>query len=359
MKITAGKRRIDYDLIRILACASVLIFHFNASVCGFDTVGQLVYPNELIPSVYFGCVSLGDIGNNLFFMLSGAALMGSRKIASGKDLTHFYLNRAEKLMPPFYIAWLWATCAQLLMNKTISGAPIPSLLLTLFGMDGYGSARGWFTNNFYQVGEWYLGCAIICYLLWPLVMYLWDHLPAWVFLPLVALMYGITVFSTDGNLITVPVRLTQMIAGGCFARYIKQMKNIQLIGTTVAVTIAVIMAQKYIHAVTVGFVVCWMIFLLISLLVACFPAFFQAISSAIISAAALTYPIFLVHHKLISLMVKGFDLAHFTYRYVLVLFVIYFVLAVLIAKMLKRTTSAAMNVIKQRRASCSEQHSDD
>ena len=58
-------------------------------------------------------------------------------------------------------------------------------------------------------------------------------------------------------------------------------------------------------------------------------------------------------------MVKGFDLAHFTYRYVLVLFVIYFVLAVLIAKMLKRTTSAAMNVIKQRRASCSEQHSDD
>lgn len=106
MKITAGKRRIDYDLIRILACASVLIFHFNASVCGFDTVGQLVYPNELIPSVYFGCVSLGDIGNNLFFMLSGAALMGSRKIASGKELTHFYLNRAEKLMPPFYIAWL-------------------------------------------------------------------------------------------------------------------------------------------------------------------------------------------------------------------------------------------------------------
>lgn len=52
MKITAGKRRIDYDLIRILACASVLIFHSNASVCGFDTVGQLVYPNELIPSVY-------------------------------------------------------------------------------------------------------------------------------------------------------------------------------------------------------------------------------------------------------------------------------------------------------------------
>ena len=77
MKIAAGTRRIDYDLIRVFACASVLIFHFNASVCGFDTVGWSAYPNELIPSVYLGCVSLGDIGNNLFFMLSGAVLTES------------------------------------------------------------------------------------------------------------------------------------------------------------------------------------------------------------------------------------------------------------------------------------------
>ena len=347
MKIAAGKRRIDYDLIRILACASVLIFHFNASACGFDTVGQLVYPNELIPSVYFGCVSLGDIGNNLFFMLSGAALMENRKITSGKDLGHFYLNRVEKLMPPFYIAWLWATCAQLLVNKTISGAPVHSLLLPLFGMDGYGSARGWFPNNFYQVGEWYLGCALICYLLWPLVMYLWDRLPTWAFLPLVGLMYGITVISTDGNLITVPVRLTQMIAGGCFARYVKQIKSIPLLGITAAVTITVVLAQNYIHAITVGSVVCWMIFVLSSLLVASFPTFFQAVGPAIVSAAALTYPIFLVHHKLISLLVKELDLAHFTYRYVLVLFITYFILAVLIAKLLKRTTSAAVKAVKQ------------
>lgn len=357
MKTTAGKRRIDYDLIRILACASVLIFHFNASACGFDTVGQLVYPNELIPSVYFGCVSLGDIGNNLFFMLSGGVLAKEHEITNWNGIGRFYLNRVKKLMPPFYIAWLWATCAQLLVNKTISGAPIPSLLLTLFGMDGYGSARGWFPDNFYQVGEWYLGCVLICYVLWPLVMYLWDHLPAWAFLPLVALMYGVTVLSTDENLITVPVRLTQMIAGGCFARYIKQIKSIPLIGITTAVTIAVVLAREYIHAVTVGSVVCWMIFVLVSLLVACFPAFFQAVSPAIISAAALTYPIFLVHHKLISLLVRGFDLAHFTYRYVLVLFVIYFVLAVLIAKMLKRTTSAVVNAVKQCRASFLE-HAD-
>lgn len=252
MKIAAGTRRIDYDLIRVFACASVLIFHFNASVCGFDTVGWSAYPNELIPSVYLGCVSLGDIGNNLFFMLSGAVLMGGHAIASWKDLGRFYWSRIEKLMPPFYIAWMGATCAQLWVNKTLSGAPVQSLLLTLLGMDGYGSARGWFPHNYYQVGEWYLGCALICYLLWPVVRYLWDRLPVWVFLPAVALMYGITVFTTNGNLITIPVRLTQMIAGGCFARYMKQIKSIPLIGINVAITVIAVVARKYLHAITVG-----------------------------------------------------------------------------------------------------------
>lgn len=257
----------------MLACASVLVFHYNASVCGFDTAGQLIYPNELIPSVYFGCVPLGDIGNNLFFMLSGAVLMQNYRVGNWKDLNHFWLKRIVKLMPPFYIAWVWATCAQLLVNKTLSGAPVKNLFLTLIGMDGYGGARGWFPNNFYQIGEWYLGCALICYLLWPLVSCLWDNLPTPVFLSMVVLIYGVTVFSTDGNLITVSVRLTQMIAGGCFTRYIKQIKSIPLIGVNVIITIIAVLAQKYIHAVTVGFAVCWMIFIIISLLVECFPSF--------------------------------------------------------------------------------------
>lgn len=93
------------------------------------------------------------------------------------------------------------------------------------------------------------------------------------FLSMVVLIYGVTVFSTDGNLITVSVRLTQMIAGGCFTRYIKQIKSIPLIGVNVIITIIAVLAQKYIHAVTVGFAVCWMIFIIISLLVECFPSF--------------------------------------------------------------------------------------
>lgn len=346
LKITAEKRKINFDLIRVLACASVLVFHYNASVCGFDTAGQLVYPNELVSSVYFGCVSLGDIGNNLFFMLSGAVLMRNHRIGNWKDLNHFYLKRMEKLMPPFYIAWLWATCAQLLVNKTLSGAPVQNLFLTLIGMDGYGGARGWFPDNFYQIGEWYLGCALICYLLWPLVRYLWDNLSAPVFLSMVVLIYGATVFLTSGNLITVPVRLTQMIAGGCFTRYIKQVKSVPLISINVAITIIVVLAQKYIHAVTVGFAVCWMIFLLISLLVECFPDFFCTMSPVIISAAGMTYPVFLVHHKLISLLAGSFDLSYFPYRYVVTLFIIYFVLAIVIAKLLKRTTEETIRIIK-------------
>lgn len=39
--------------------------------------------------------------------------------------------------------------------------------------------------------------------------------------------------------------------------------------------------------------------------------------------SAYTYPIFLVYHKIISLMASQFDLTTFTYRYTVVLFVAY------------------------------------
>lgn len=130
--------------------------------------------------------------------------------------------------------------------------------------------------------------------------------------------------------------------------YYEELKNksVPLISINVAITIIVVLAQKYIHAVTVGFAVCWMIFLLISLLVECFPDFFCTISPVIISAAGITYPVFLVHHKLISLLAGSFDLSYFPYRYVVTLFIIYFVLAVVIAKLLKRTTEETIRIIK-------------
>ena len=87
-----GKRRTDLDVIRLFACLTILLIHFNASVCGYDIAGDFIYPNQLVPIFYFRCVYLGEIGNNLFFMLSGASLCLRRSDIplTGKDLWRFY-----------------------------------------------------------------------------------------------------------------------------------------------------------------------------------------------------------------------------------------------------------------------------
>ena len=337
------KWRIDLDVIRLFACLTILLIHFNASVCGYDIAGNFIYPNQLVPIYYFRCVYLGEIGNNLFFMLSGASLCLSRADIplTGKGLLGFYKKRFWALMPAFWIAWIAATAASLLFGKTVSGASIKYLLFSLIGMDGYFGFRGWIADWFYQVGEWYLGCALLCYLVWPFVQWLWKRLPTAIFLVGTAAAFAIAVYLGGGNSVLVTIRVCQMIAGACFIKYIKAAKNWKLLTGSIAVAAACVIWQDYIHAITVSSAVCWVIFLLLALLVECLPNFFSKHAHAISLLSAYTYPIFLVHHKIISLMAARFDLSSFSYRYTVVLFIAYMIVSCASAYVLKRVTDKA------------------
>lgn len=341
------QRRLDFDVIRIFACLTILIIHFNASVSGYDYSGTFLYPNELIPNWYFGCVYLGEIGNSLFFMLSGASLMCSSsglELDSAKKVGTFYWKRIKALMPMFWIAWLGATVVTLLANKMISGASWHQLLWSLCGMDGYAIAHGW-GGLFYQVGEWYLGCALLCYLVWPAVTWLWRKLPLPAFLGVVSIGYIYSAISTNGSGLSVVIRLTEMIAGGCFVKHIKSAKNVKVFGVSALVAVLCVLGQSRLTAMTVSFAVVWLIFLLISLLVECLPTFFESLAPMITSAAALTYPLFLVHHKLIALLAAQFSLEYFPYRYTVVLFAGYIVISVCLAKILKCAGERAVDFV--------------
>lgn len=345
-----GKRRTDLDVIRLFACLTILLIHFNASVCGYDIAGNFIYPNQLVPIFYFRCVYLGEIGNNLFFMLSGAALCLSRTdiALTGKGLWKFYKKRILTLMPAFWIAWVAATAAQLLFGKTVSGAPAWYLVFSLTGMDGYFGFRGWIADWFYQVGEWYLGCALLCYLVWPFVQWLWKKLPTTIFLAGTVAAFTLAVYLGGGNSVLVSIRICQMVAGACFVKYIKTVKNWKLLTGSIAVATVCVIWQDHIHAITVSSAVCWVIFLLLALLVECLPHFFEKHAHAISVLSAYTYPIFLVHHKVISLMAARFDLSTFSYRYTVVLFVAYAMVSVFCAHALKRATEKTMSFFKSK-----------
>lgn len=343
------KRRIDFDFIRIFACLTILMNHFNGSVSGFDYSGQFLFQNGIVPNIYFGCVYLGEIGNSLFFILSGASLMLKRGNEETRNPFRFWFKRAKALYPAFWIAFIGATCVHFLHYKWISTAPFQTVLWSMFGMDGYAMCRGWSTGAFYQVGEWYLGCILLCYLFWPLIMWLWEKLPPIVFGGGAIAVYIAVVQISNGNDKLVLVRLCEMIAGGCFSRYIATTKNWKLLGGSFFVALICVGGQSilHLHFITVSFAVCWAIFVGCSWLVECLPAVFSALAPCLKTAAGLTYPLFLVHHKLISILVTSLNLEYFPYRYTIVLFVIYLAMAFFLAYWLDKTTREAMHTVER------------
>lgn len=96
-----------YDVIRAVACLSVIIIHFNASFSAWSG-GVFTYPNAIFSNnIFNNSVYLGDFGVSLFFILSGAAMFrtyGEREVSLGA----FYRKRFLSLYPMFWLAWFAA-----------------------------------------------------------------------------------------------------------------------------------------------------------------------------------------------------------------------------------------------------------
>ena len=74
----------------------------------------------------------------------------------------------------FYMMWLFFYYQNVISHRTLfyNGSP-KSMLLTLLGMDGYLSYR--FPQNYYIIGEWFLGALIILYLVYPLLTWCMER----------------------------------------------------------------------------------------------------------------------------------------------------------------------------------------
>lgn len=104
-------RLVYLDILRIFACLCILVIHFNATVSGYHTFSNFVYPNHVFPNTYLGGVYLGHIGVGLFFIICGASLQYQYGIIpiNRRAILNFYKKRALSLYPAFWIAWLIAT----------------------------------------------------------------------------------------------------------------------------------------------------------------------------------------------------------------------------------------------------------
>lgn len=155
----ARTRLAGLDLTRAAALWCILTFHFNQNIqtaCpGAPAIGFVTYPNG----------SLGHIGVSLFFVLSGASLMV--RYREDCPLRPYLLRRAAAIFPMYWVGWgALFVYSDLLHHNLDRSIPLWRLVWSVLAMDGYLNALA---PNFYKIGEWFMGCILLLYLLFPLL----------------------------------------------------------------------------------------------------------------------------------------------------------------------------------------------
>lgn len=159
-----NKQRIgSFDFMRAVTAWIIIIYHFAGSCDAIPQYGYFPFFYTHANGVWGENTSV-----NIFFMLSGASLYYNYQSVDRHSLKKFYFGRFKHVLPMFYMIWFFlyyqrATAA----GFPLYNGPAKSMLLTLAGMDGY--LNDLFPQNYYIVGEWFLGPFLILQVLYPLM----------------------------------------------------------------------------------------------------------------------------------------------------------------------------------------------
>lgn len=117
------------------------------------------------PNMHLGMIACG-----LFILISGATIALSNR---EEDLFSFYKRRLTRVLIPFYIAYIIYFIIKVITYKSIhlfGGISKWRFIYTIMGIDEYLNACNIPTFTL-GVGEWFLGCIIFCYLVYPILRF--------------------------------------------------------------------------------------------------------------------------------------------------------------------------------------------
>lgn len=344
------KRIVSLDVIRVFSCLCVLLVHFNAAISGW-TGGIFVYPNSLLGNyILSGRVYIGGLGVSLFFILSGASLMYTHKPERG--LRYFYKKRVFNIYPMFWIAFAIATAFDFLSNKAMGFAKPANILYSIAGMDGYFGTLGLITTEYYKLGEWFLGCIILLYVLFPLLYKGIERKPilttGCVCAIYILCIRLVPVFGYTIDQIAFVLRIPEVLLGMLFIRYDMLKRPLRLMGLGVGVFVLAVLFRNNISSLTLCIATALAVFVVLNSMV-CLLAKFNIRWSGFTALANLTYPVFLIHHWLIHTMVKGFDLKALPRVYALALLLVWTALLLLLSKLLVKANKRLVCFIQSKR----------
>ncbi len=167
----------SFNVIRAVSAVAIVLFHYSY------TFYEYGIRNSGPEFLMFKNGDYGGIFVAVFFMLSGAAILHNHPhlydkedpgfLSTIKNVLRFYGKRWLSLFPMFYIAW---TIMYIINSNRVGswfwGGPRKNFILSFLGMDGYFLHLG---MNYYNLGEWFLGGIIFMYLLYPVLLFLWNR----------------------------------------------------------------------------------------------------------------------------------------------------------------------------------------
>lgn len=162
-----SKRIFSFDFIRVFAMVMIVVFHYNAFNIGQET------QSGFILFLRYANGTMGHIGVSLFFILSGASLMFA--YGDKLELKDYFKKRFLSIYPLYWIVYAAFFTHFYIINRLPLIHSRKTLILSALGLDGY---LNYLIPNYYLVGEWFVGCIICIYLIFPLLRRLVLQWPA-------------------------------------------------------------------------------------------------------------------------------------------------------------------------------------
>ena len=285
------RERIFYlDFIRALAVVLILLTHYNALFLYMNP-----QPLDKVVITYRICnLYIGDFGVSLFFIISGAALMYVYEEKC--NLATFYKKRFLSIYPMFWLAYIIAFVIQkLVYHASYAGIPKQNFIYTILGFDSYFSGT---KQTFVIVGEWFLGCIILVYILFPLLRWGVNKHPG-TFTAALILLYLLAIVCYQTGLSKaelVVVRLPEVFFGMIYMKYFRKTNWKVALGALAVLIANTILSPAFnsnIQTTYVG-IAAFLVLTFIAKYMEC--GVVKAICSFL---SKYSYAIFLIHHFII------------------------------------------------------------
>ena len=221
----------------------------------------------------------------------------------------------------------------------LSSAPLWNLIPSFLGLDGYLLTLGLPGGGFYQVGEWYLGCLLLVYLFYPLLDRSSRKAPV---ITALVLLFFHQVMKFQLSSIVFVHRFLEVLFGMYLIRYLKEPRGLHAV-IAYAVLTGAVFAKDHFHPFTYSLTVMMSLFVLFAFLGTFIRN--EDTKARITALGKLTFPFYLVHHRIIAWIVPAFAVADQGKRNVYFLYGITLAIVVLAAIAVKKITEKGMKTL--------------